>query len=101
MSQNLPVNNFERIKNTSQFNEDFIKKYNEESHEGYSFYADGKYPQILHELHHDLLFLLGRTKIEKAEKLVDNLHDNTKYAIHIRNLIQGLNHGLVLKMFIK
>ena len=26
MSQNLPVNNFEWIKDTSQFNEDFIKK---------------------------------------------------------------------------
>ena len=25
MSQKLPVNNFERIKDTSQFNEDFIK----------------------------------------------------------------------------
>ena len=25
MSQNLPVNNFEWIKDTSQFNEDFIK----------------------------------------------------------------------------
>ena len=26
MSQKLPVNNFEQIKGTSQFNEDFIKK---------------------------------------------------------------------------
>ena len=26
MLQKLPVNNFERIKDTSQFNEDFIKK---------------------------------------------------------------------------
>ena len=25
MSQKLPLNNFERIKDTSQFNEDFIK----------------------------------------------------------------------------
>ena len=30
MSQMLPVNNFEWIKGTSQFNEDYIKKYNEE-----------------------------------------------------------------------
>ena len=29
--QKLPVNNFEWIKDTSQFNEDFIKNYNEES----------------------------------------------------------------------
>ena len=35
MSQKLPVNSFERTKDTSQFNEDFIKNYNEESDEGY------------------------------------------------------------------
>ena len=33
MSQKLPVNNFEWIEDTSQFNEDFIKSYNEESEE--------------------------------------------------------------------
>ena len=26
-----------------------------------------------------------------------NLHDRTKYIIHIRNLKEALNHGLVLK----
>ena len=31
MLQKLPVNNFEWIKDTSQFNEDFIKNYNEEN----------------------------------------------------------------------
>ena len=36
-------------------------------------------------------------KIEKVEILVPNLHDKTKYVIHIRNLKQALNHGLVLK----
>ena len=35
--------------------------------------------------------------IEKAEKLVVNLHDTTEYGIHIRNLKQSLNHALVLK----
>ena len=33
MSQNLPVNNFEWIEDTSQFNEDSIKNYEEESEE--------------------------------------------------------------------
>ena len=33
MSQKFPVNNFEGIKDTSQFSEDFIKNYNEESNE--------------------------------------------------------------------
>ena len=31
MSQKLSVNNFELLKDTFQFNEDFIKNYNEES----------------------------------------------------------------------
>ena len=35
MMQKLPVINFEWIKDTSQFNEDVIKNYNEESNEGY------------------------------------------------------------------
>ena len=35
MLQNLPVNNFEWIKDTSQFNRDFIKNYDEESDKGY------------------------------------------------------------------
>ena len=36
-------------------------------------------------------------KIAKVEKLLTNLHDETEYDIHIRNLKQALNHGLVLK----
>ena len=34
MSQKLPINNFEWIKDTPQFNDDFIKYCNEESDEG-------------------------------------------------------------------
>ena len=40
MSQKLPVNNFEWIKNTSQLNEDFIRNYNEESDEEYFLEVD-------------------------------------------------------------
>ena len=36
-------------------------------------------------------------KIAKVKKLLINLHDETEYDIHIRNLKQALNHGLVLK----
>ena len=97
MSQKLLVNNFEWIKDTSQFNEDFIKNYNEESDEGYFLEVDVQYLEKLHELHNDLPFLPERMKIEKVEKLVANLHDKTEYVIHIRNLKQALNHGLVLK----
>ena len=97
MSQKLPINNFAWTKYTSQFNEDFIKNYNEESDEGYFLEVDVQYLEKLHELHNDLPFLPERMKIEKVEKLVANLHDKTEYVIHIRNLKQALNHGLVLK----
>ena len=40
MSRKLPVNNFEQIKDTSQFNENFMENYNEESDEGYFFEVD-------------------------------------------------------------
>ena len=36
-------------------------------------------------------------KTEKVKKLVACLHDKTEYVIHIRNLNQALNHGLVFK----
>ena len=36
-------------------------------------------------------------EIEKAEKLVTNVHDKTEYIIHIKNFKQALNHGLVLE----
>ena len=72
ISQNLPINNFEWIEDTSQFNEDVIKNYNEESDEGYFLDVDVQYLEKLHELHNDLPFLRDRMKIEKVEKLVAN-----------------------------
>ena len=72
-----------------------IKNYNEESDKGYLLEVDVQYLEKLHERHNDLPFLPDRTKIEKFEKLGANLHDKTEYVIHIRNLKQALNHGLV------
>ena len=43
--------------NNSQFNENFIKKYNEESAEGYFLEVDIQCPKRLHDLHNDLPFL--------------------------------------------
>ena len=51
----------------------------------------------MHEHHYDLPFLPEKVKVEKVEKLVANFRDKTDYVIHIRNLKQALNHGLVLK----
>ena len=55
-SQKLPVNNFKWIKDTSQFNEDFIKDYNEKSDKGYCLEVDVKYIEKLLELYNDLPF---------------------------------------------
>ena len=96
-SQKLLVNNFESIEDTSQINEDFIKNYNEESNEGYFLGVEAQYPEKLHEFHNDLPFLPERIKSEKVEKLVTNIHDKTEYVIHIIDLKETLNHGLVLK----
>ena len=63
MSQKLPVNNFKWIKDVSQFNENFIKNYNEESDEGYFLEDDVQCLGKLHELHNCLPFLPERIKI--------------------------------------
>ena len=83
----MPVNGFEWVEDTSQFNKDFIKSYNEETDERYFLEVDVQYPEKLHNLHNDLPFLPERIKIEKIEKLVDDLHDKTEYVIHIKNNI--------------
>ena len=45
MPQKLPVNKFEWIEDTSQFNEDFIKNCNEGSDKGYFLKVDVHYPE--------------------------------------------------------
>ena len=76
-----------------QFNEDFIKSYNEESDERYFLEVDVQYTL----LRNDLPFLPKIMKTEKVEELVSNIHDKTEYVILIRNLKQTLNHDLGLK----
>ena len=48
-------------------------------------------------LHSDLHFLPDRMKVNKVKKLVCNVIDKENYSIHIAELKQALNHGLVLK----
>ena len=92
MLQKVPINNFEGIKDTFQFIEDFIKSYNKESDERSFLEVDVQYLQKLHELHNNLPFSQERMKIKKVEKFVTSLHDKTEYVIHINNLKQALNH---------
>ena len=90
MLQKLPVNNFEWIEDTFQFNEDFIKSYNEETDEGYFLEVDVQYPKNLHKLHNDLPLLPKRIKIEKSLLQI--------YMIKVNMLFtQALNQRLVLK----
>ena len=92
MLQKLLVNNFEWIKDASQF-EDFIKNYNEESDEGYFAEIYDQYFKKLHKFYNILPFLPKIIKIEKVEKLLANLDDKTEYFIRIKNLKQAFNHG--------
>ena len=69
MSQKLPVNNIKWVEDISEFDESFIKSYNE-SDEAYLLEKDIQYLEKLHKLHDDLPFLPERMKIEKVERLV-------------------------------
>ena len=44
------------VEETSQFNKDFIKSYNDDSDEGYFLEVDVQYPKNLHNLHNGLSF---------------------------------------------
>ena len=65
-----PATSFQCVKNSSQFNKDFLKSYNEESDEGYFLEVDVQYLDKLHDLYNDLPFLLERMEIEKVENFV-------------------------------
>ena len=96
VSQKLPVNNFQWIKDTSKLKVDFIRNYNKESDERYFLEVDVQYVEKLHEVHNDLPFLTERMKIKKIEKLVADLHDKAEYVTH-KKFKQALNNELVLR----
>ena len=55
------------VEETSQFNKDFIKSYNDDSDEGYFLEVDVQYPENLHNLHNGLkAFLPEKIKIQKV-----------------------------------
>ena len=65
MSQKLPANGFEWVKNLSKFNEDFIKKYDEDTNTGYFLEVDAEYPKTLFNSHKDLPFLPEKKRLKK------------------------------------
>ena len=82
MSQKLPVKGFKWVEDLSQFNEDFIKKYGENSDTGYFLEVDIDYPKELFNLHRDLPFLPKRKKVERVEKLICSIEDKEKCYSH-------------------
>ena len=97
MSQKFPVNGFKRVKDLSEFNESFFKKYDENNDKGYFLEVDVEYPKKLFSLHKDLPFLPERKKNKKYKKLICTIQDKENYVVHIRALKQALNHGLIRK----
>ena len=97
MSQKFPVNGSEWVEELSEFKEDFIKNYDEDSNKGYFLEVDVQYPKKFHNLYSDLPFLPEKLKIKKYNKLACNVQDKKNYVAQIRALKQALNHGLILK----
>ena len=98
MLQKLPLNKFEWIEDTD---EDLKKSYNKESDEGYFLEVDAQYPEKLHELYNIYHYYQTEKKLKKSKSVVTNLHDETEYAIHIRNLKQALNSSKKVHRVIK
>ena len=98
MSEKLPVRNFKWIEKDyiSKFNDELIKKYDENSDIGYIFEVDIEYPKHICMLHSGLPFSPERMKIDKSTKLVCTVQDKINYVVHIVALKQALNHGLKL-----
>ena len=99
VSQRLPVNGFEWMEQLSEFDERFIKDYDENNDKGYILEVDVEYSKHLFNIRSDLPFLPERKKIKNCKKLVCNIHDKESCVVHIRALKQAINHGLILKKY--
>ena len=65
MWQNLPVGGFIWVGNSSKFNENFIKNYNEDSNIEYFLKGDVQHLEELRELHNDLPFFWKGWKLDR------------------------------------
>ena len=92
MSEKLPVDAFEWLKNSSKLNEDFIKNYYKNSDKGYFLEVDVYL--ILIKIYHFY-------QKKKVEKIICRIEDREKYVVPIRALKQVLNCGLKLKKILR
>ncbi|KAJ8909922.1 hypothetical protein NQ315_017226 [Exocentrus adspersus] len=98
MKDHLPTGDFRWV------NEQELENFNcldveDNSPKGYVLEVDLEYPQNLHDTHDQLPFCPEQftPPNSKLPKLIPNLHDETKYIIHYKNLKQCLKYGLKLK----
>ena len=96
MSKKLPIRNFKWLDkdDISKFNDELIKKYDENGDIGYIFEVDIEYPKHIRMLDSDLPFLPERMKINKSTKLFCNVQDEKNYVVHRVALKQALDYGL-------
>ena len=87
MSQPLPVDGFEYMKDTSE--RDKLPE-----GKGCIMEVDLEYPQELHDLHNDYPLAPECLTINKVKKLVPNLHNKTRYVVHYRMLKLLVRLGL-------
>ena len=70
----------------SNFNEGFIKNYDENGNIGYFLEVGIDYPKELANLYKGLPFLPESKKVNNVEKLISDIEDKKKYVIHLRAL---------------
>ena len=96
MSQPLPTGKFRCVEFREDWNpKTIVEKLVVKKDYGYLLEVDTRYPKKLHDYHNDLPFMCAKMKINGVDKLVPNLYYKRKYVIHVRALVQALEHGLV------
>ena len=75
LSQLFRYEGFKFFEYFSMFIFDFVMNYNEESNIGYTLMVDVEYPVYLQPLDRDFSFLVEKTAITRANKLVRTFYD--------------------------
>ena len=98
MSQPLPTGEFRWVEFREDWNpKTIVEELVAKKDYGYLLEVEVRYPKKLHDYHNDLPFMCGKMKINGINKLVPNLYYKHRYIIHVRALVQALEHGLVLE----